>query len=123
MAKRLWAAGRDGNKIPLSMVYHKETKLNKNTPLLQYGYGSYGVTIDPSFSSTRLSLLDRGFIYVIAHVRGSAYLGREWYDSGKMLNKKNTCTDFIGVSKFLIEEGYTSSDNVYARGGCAAGLL
>ncbi|HLS12182.1 MAG TPA: S9 family peptidase [Flavobacteriaceae bacterium] len=123
IAKRLWATARDGKKIPLSMVYHKETKLNKNTPLLQYGYGSYGVTIDPSFSSIRLSLLDRGFIYVIAHVRGSEYLGREWYDSGKMLNKKNTFTDFIDVSKFLIEEGYTSSDNLYAMGGSAGGLL
>lgn len=123
IAKRLWATARDGKKIPLSMVYHKETKLNKNTPLLQYGYGSYGVTIDPSFSSIRLSLLDRGFVYVIAHVRGSEYLGREWYDNGKMLNKKNTFTDFIDVSKFLIEEGYTSSDNLYAMGGSAGGLL
>ena len=75
------------------MVYHKDTRINKDTPLLQYGYGSYGVTIDPSFSSIRLSLLDRGFVYVIAHVRGSEYLGREWYEGGKMLNKKNTFTD------------------------------
>src|SRR5690625_1744104 len=122
-AKRLWATARDGKKIPLSMVYRKDTEINENTPLLQYGYGSYGVTIDPSFSNIRLSLLDRGFIYVIAHVRGSEYLGREWYDSGKMLNKKNTFTDFIDVSKFLIEEGYTSSDNLYAMGGSAGGLL
>src|SRR5699024_11308929 len=92
-------------------------------PLLQYGYGSYGVTIDPSFSSIRLSLLDRGFVYVIAHVRGSEYLGREWYDNGKMLNKKNTFTDFIDVSKFLIEKVYTSSDNLYAMGVSAGGLL
>ena len=123
IAKRLWATARDGKKIPLSMVYHKNTKINKNTPLLQYGYGSYGVTIDPTFSNIRLSLLDRGFIYVIAHVRGSEYLGREWYEDGKMLNKKNTFTDFIDVSKFLIEEEYTSSNNLYAMGGSAGGLL
>src|SRR5690554_344066 len=122
-SERLWATARDGKKIPLSMVYHKDTKINKNTPLLQYGYGSYGVTIDPSFSSIRLSLLDRGFVYVIAHVRGSEYLGREWYEDGKMLNKKNTFTDFIDVSKFLIEDGYTSSEHLYAMGGSAGGLL
>lgn len=123
ISERLWATARDGKRIPLSMVYHKDTKINKNTPLLQYGYGSYGVTIDPSFSSIRLSLLDRGFIYVIAHVRGSEYLGREWYEEGKMLNKKNTFTDFIDVSKYLIEEGYTSSEHLYAMGGSAGGLL
>lgn len=122
-SKRLWATARDGKKIPLSMVYHKDTKINKDTPLLQYGYGSYGVTIDPSFSSIRLSLLDRGFVYVIAHVRGSEYLGREWYEDGKMLNKKNTFTDFIDVSKYLIEESYTSSEHLYAMGGSAGGLL
>lgn len=123
ISQRLWATAQDGKKIPLSMVYHKDTKINENTPLLQYGYGSYGVTIDPSFSSIRLSLLDRGFVYVIAHIRGSEYLGRDWYEDGKMLNKKNTFTDFIDVSKFLIEEGYTSKDHLYAMGGSAGGLL
>lgn len=123
ISERLWATARDGKRIPLSMVYHKDTRINKDTPLLQYGYGSYGVTIDPSFSSIRLSLLDRGFVYVIAHVRGSEYLGREWYEGGKMLNKKNTFTDFIDVSKYLIEEGYTSSEHLYAMGGSAGGLL
>lgn len=123
VSHRLWAPARDGKKIPLSMVYHKNTKLNKDTPLLQYGYGSYGVTVDPSFSSIRLSLLDRGFVYVIAHIRGSEYLGREWYEDGKMLNKKNTFTDFIDVSKYLIDEGYTSSEHLYAMGGSAGGLL
>lgn len=122
-SKRLWATARDGKEIPLSMVYRKDTEINQNTPLLQYGYGSYGVTIDPSFSNIRLSLLDRGFIYVIAHVRGSEYLGREWYEDGRMLNKKNTFTDFIDVSKYLIEEGYTSSEHLYAMGGSAGGLL
>lgn len=122
-SERLWATAKDGKNIPLSMVYHKDTKINKNTPLLQYAYGSYGVTIDPSFSSIRLSLLDRGFVYVIAHIRGSEYLGRDWYEDGKMLNKKNTFTDFIDVSKFLIEEGYTSSEHLYAMGGSAGGLL
>lgn len=123
ISQRLWATAKDGKKIPLSMVYHKDTKINKNTPLLQYGYGSYGVTIDPSFSSIRLSLLDRGFVYVIAHIRGSEYLGRDWYEDGKMLNKKNTFTDFIDVSKFLIEQEYTSSEHLYAMGGSAGGLL
>jgi len=123
ISERLWATARDGKRIPLSMVYHKDTRINKDTPLLQYGYGSYGVTIDPSFSSIRLSLLDRGFVYVIAHVRGSEYLGREWYEGGKMLNKKNTFTDFIDVSKYLIEGGYTSSEHLYAMGGSAGGLL
>lgn len=123
ISKRLWATARDGKKIPLSVVYHKDTPISPQTPLLQYGYGSYGVTIDPSFSSIRLSLLDRGFIYVIAHIRGSEYLGRDWYEDGKMLNKKNTFTDFIDVSKFLIDEGYTSSNHLYAMGGSAGGLL
>lgn len=123
ISKRLWATAADGEKIPLSMVYHKDTKLSKDTPLLQYGYGSYGVTIDPTFSNIRLSLLDRGFVYVIAHIRGSEYLGRDWYETGKMLHKKNTFSDFIDVSKFLIAEGYTSSKHLYAMGGSAGGLL
>lgn len=123
ISERLWAPARDGKKIPISVVYHKNTKINSQTPLLQYGYGSYGVTIDPSFSTIRLSLLDRGFVYAIAHIRGSEYLGREWYEDGKMLNKKNTFTDFIDVSKFLIEQEYTSSSHLYAMGGSAGGLL
>jgi oligopeptidase B len=97
--------------------------LDGNSPLLQYAYGSYGATIDPNFSSARLSLLDRGFIYAIAHVRGGEYLGRPWYENGKLLNKKNTFTDFIDCSKFLIEQKYTSSDHLYAWGGSAGGLL
>jgi oligopeptidase B len=122
-SKRLWAPAADGTKIPVSMVYRKGTPLDGTAPLLQYGYGSYGATIDPYFSTTRLSLLDRGFIYAIAHVRGGEYLGRQWYEDGKLLKKKNTFTDFIDVSKFLIAENYTSADHLYASGGSAGGLL
>ncbi|WP_432410302.1 S9 family peptidase [Rasiella sp. SM2506] len=121
--KRVWATAADGTKIPVSMIYKKGTKMDGSNPLLQYGYGSYGATIDPYFSSVRLSLLDRGFIYAIAHVRGGQYLGRQWYETGKLLTKKNTFTDFIDVSKFLIAEGYTSSEHLYASGGSAGGLL
>jgi oligopeptidase B len=122
-SERLWATAKDGTKIPMSVVYHKETKLTKNTPLLLYGYGSYGHTLDAGFSTTRLSLLDRGFVFAIAHVRGSEYLGRNWYDNGKLLHKMNTFTDFIDCAKFLIEINYTSSKHLYAYGGSAGGLL
>ncbi|MCL7753137.1 S9 family peptidase [Polaribacter sp. Z022] len=122
-SKRVWATARDGKKVAISLVYHKETKLNKNTPILQYAYGSYGYTIPDSFSSTRLSLLDRGFVYALAHIRGSEYLGREWYEDGKMLNKKNTFNDFIDCSHFLIDNNFTSPKHLYAMGGSAGGLL
>ena len=121
--ERLWATAKDGKKIPLSVIYRKDLKKDKNNPLLIYGYGSYGATIDPYFSTVRLSLLDRGFIYVIAHVRGGEYMGREWYEDGKLLNKKNTFTDFIDASKYLIAQGYTSKEHLYASGGSAGGLL
>ncbi|SNS19862.1 S9 family peptidase [Dokdonia pacifica] len=121
--ERIWATARDGVKVPVSIIYHKDTKKNGKAPLLQYAYGSYGSTIDPSFSSIRLSLLDRGFIYAIAHVRGGEYLGRQWYEDGKLLKKKNTFTDFIDVSKHLIENEYTSEKHLYASGGSAGGLL
>ena len=120
---RLWATAEDGVKIPISIVHHKETELNSNTPILLYAYGSYGSTIDPNFSTTRLSLLNRGFAFAIAHIRGGEYMGRNWYDDGKLFNKKNTFYDFINCSKFLIEEGMTSSDHLYAYGGSAGGLL
>ena len=123
LSKRVWATARDGKKVAISLVYHKDTELNENTPLLQYAYGSYGYTIPDSFSTTRLSLLDRGFVYALAHIRGSQYLGREWYEDGKMFNKKNTFTDFIDCSKFLIENKYTSAKHLYAMGGSAGGLL
>ncbi|NLP57929.1 S9 family peptidase [Lutibacter sp. B1] len=122
-SKRLWATAKDGQKIPISLVYHKSTELTKNTPLLLYGYGSYGHTIDAGFSSTRLSLLDRGFIFAIAHIRGSEYLGRQWYDNGRLLHKINTFTDFIDCAKFLIEKKITSKKHLYAMGGSAGGLL
>ena len=121
--KRLWANARDGTAIPLSIVYKHGYEKGGGSPLLLYGYGSYGNTVDPSFSSVRLSLLDRGFAYAIAHIRGSEMLGRQWYLDGKLLKKKNTFYDFIDVAKFLIEEGYTSSDHLYAMGGSAGGLL
>ena len=120
---RIWATARDGKKVAISLVYHKDTELNKNTPLLQYAYGSYGYTISDGFSSTRLSLLDRGFVYAVAHIRGGQYLGREWYNDGKMMNKKNTFFDFIDCSKYLINNKYTSAKHLYAMGGSAGGLL
>ncbi|MBT8312963.1 MAG: S9 family peptidase [Maribacter sp.] len=122
-SERIWATARDGVKVPMSIVYHKDTKIDSNTPVLQYAYGSYGATIDPYFSSTRLSLLDRGFVYAIAHIRGGQYLGRQWYEDGKLLKKKNTFTDFIDCSKHLIEKNYTSAEHLYAMGGSAGGLL
>ncbi len=123
LEKRVWAIARDGVKVPMSIVYHKDTKLDGNAPLLQYAYGSYGATIDPYFSIVRLSLLDRGFVFVLAHIRGGQYMGRPWYEDGKLLKKKNTFTDFVDCSKFLIENNYTSADHLYAMGGSAGGLL
>ena len=122
-SERLWSTAKDGTKVAISLVYHKNTKISKNTPLLLYGYGSYGHTIDAGFSSTRLSLLDRGFVFAIAHVRGSEYLGRNWYENGKLLNKLNTFYDFIDCAEFLIEKNYTSPKHLYASGGSAGGLL
>jgi oligopeptidase B len=122
-SERIWAEARDGSKIPMSVVYKKGIKRDGRNPVLQYAYGSYGSTVDPYFSSIRLSLLNRGFVFVIAHVRGGEYLGRSWYDSGKLLHKKNTFTDFIDCSIHLIKERYTSSKHLYAMGGSAGGLL
>ncbi|MCK5781242.1 MAG: S9 family peptidase [Flavobacteriales bacterium] len=122
-SERLWATADDGTKVPVTMVYKKGMKKDGKSPLLLYAYGSYGHTIDPYFSSIRLSLLDRGFTYAIAHIRGGQYLGRPWYEDGKMLNKKNTFTDFVNVGEFLINEKYTSSKHLYAMGGSAGGLL
>ena len=123
ISERIWATARDGKQVPISLVYHKDTQKSENTPLLLYGYGSYGHTVDASFSSVRLTLLDRGYIYAIAHIRGGEYLGREWYEDGKMLQKKNTFFDFIDAAKYLISENYTSSKHLYAMGGSAGGLL
>ena len=123
VTERIWADSQDGNRIPISLIYKKGIKRDGSNPLLIYGYGSYGNTIDPSFSISRLSLLDRGFIYAISHVRGSEYLGRDWYENGKLLNKKNSFNDFVDSTKFLISEGYTSPEHCYAYGGSAGGLL
>ena len=122
-SRRIWATARDGKKIPISLVYKNNVKLDSSNPLLLYAYGSYGSTVDPYFSSIRLSLLNRGFIFAIAHVRGGEYLGREWYENGKLIFKKNTFNDFIDCSQFLIDEKYTSSEHLYASGGSAGGLL
>ena len=122
-SERVWATASDGKKIPISIVYRKGIKKDGKNPLLIYGYGSYGSTIDPYFSSVRLSLLDRGFIFAIAHVRGGEYLGRQWYEDGKLLNKTNTFTDFVAASRYLVNQGYTSPKHLYASGGSAGGLL
>ena len=122
-SERIYAPARDGNKIPISMVYRKDMKKDSSQNLLLYAYGSYGSTRDPYFTSTRLSLLDRGFIYAIAHVRGGQIYGRQSYDDGKMLNKKNTFNDFIDAGKDLIQRKYTDSDHLFAEGGSAGGLL
>jgi oligopeptidase B len=121
--ERVWATATDGTKVPISMVYRKGIKKDGKNPFLLYAYGSYGATMDPYFSSTRLSLLDRGFIYAIAHIRGGEDLGREWYENGKLLKKINTFTDFIDCSKFVIAQKYTSREHLYAEGGSAGGLL
>ena len=121
--ERIWAVAIDGTKIPISLVYHKKIQKKGTNPLLLYAYGSYGYSMDASFSSTRLSLLDRGFIFAIAHVRGGEDLGRNWYEGGKLLTKKNTFTDFVACSQFLIDEKYTSNKHLYAEGGSAGGLL
>ncbi|WP_353165352.1 S9 family peptidase [Empedobacter brevis] len=123
ISERIWAEARDGKMVPISLVRRKDTPLSANTPLLLYAYGSYGYTIEPYFSSVRLSLLDRGFIYAIAHIRGGQYLGREWYEEGKMLEKKNTFFDYIDAAKYLVQQNYTSSKHLYAMGGSAGGLL
>lgn len=121
--ERIWATAKDGTKIPVSMVYRKGIKKDGSNPALLYAYGSYGITMDAYFSSSRLSLLDRGFIYAIAHVRGGEDMGRKWYEEGKLLKKINTFTDYIDCSKFLIEQKYTSPAHLYAEGGSAGGLL
>lgn len=121
--ERLWATAEDGQKVPISVIYRKGIKKDGSNPLLIYGYGSYGATIDPYFSTVRLSLLDRGFIFAIAHIRGGEYMGRTWYEDGKLLTKKNTFTDFVAASKYMVEQGYTSPEHLYASGGSAGGLL
>lgn len=123
-SERIFITARDGVEVPASLVYRSDKfKKDGTNPLLQYGYGAYGITIDPNFSSQTLSLLDRGFVYVIAHVRGSEMLGRHWYDSGKMSYKQNTFNDFIDVTKALVSQGYCAKNKIFASGGSAGGLL
>lgn len=121
-SKRVWATANDGTKIPISLIYKKGIDLSK-APLLLYGYGSYGVTIPASFSATRISLLNRGFVYAIAHIRGEKYLGENWYENGKFQKKRNTFTDFINAAEFLGNHGYCDASKIYAQGGSAGGLL
>lgn len=122
-SERLWITAADGVKVPVSLVYRKDLFKEGKNPLLVYGYGAYGYGIDPSFSSSRLSLLDRGFVYAIAHIRGGGDLGKKWYLQGKTINKINSFTDFIEVTKGLIAQGYGQPGHVYAMGGSAGGLL
>ena len=122
-ARRIYATADDGKKIPMSIVYRKGTELDGTNPTLLYGYGSYGHTMDPGFRSYRLSLLDRGYVYAIAHIRGSQVYGRPWYEDGKLLKKMNTFTDFNDCAEQLIKDKYTSADHLYAMGGSAGGLL
>ena len=123
VTERLYAPARDGARVPISLVYRKGIRREGGNPLVLYGYGSYGASIDASFDSPRLSLIDRGFIYAIAHIRGGQELGRAWYEDGKLLNKRNTFTDFIDAAEYLVEQGFTSPDRLFARGGSAGGLL
>lgn len=123
VSERIWATAEDGTQIPMTLVHRKGLKMDGTNPVLQYAYGSYGSTIDPYFSTVRLSLLDRGFIFVLAHVRGGEYLGRQWYEDGKLLKKKNTFTDFIDCSLHLIAQKFTKPEHLYASGGSAGGLL
>ena len=119
----LWAPARDGETVPVAVVYRKGYRRDGTAPLLQYGYGSYGASTDPVFGSAVLALLDRGFVYAIAQVRGGQELGRRWYDSGRLLNKKNSFNDFVDVTRFLVKQGYVDPKRVFARGGSAGGLL
>lgn len=123
VSKRIHATARDGVRIPISLVYHKDTPVDGTSPCILYGYGSYGASMDPSFNHTRLSLLDRGFVYAIGHIRGGEELGRSWYEDGKLLKKINTFNDFIDCGKYLIAEKYSAPDQLYGFGGSAGGLL
>lgn len=123
VTERLYATADDGTRIPISIVYRKGLEKNGNNPLLVYGYGSYGASMSPFFSSNRLSLLDRGFVYAIAHIRGGQEMGRYWYEEGRLFNKINTFTDFIVCTEYLHAEGYSNPENTFAQGGSAGGLL
>jgi oligopeptidase B len=121
--RRLWAAARDGTQVPISILHAKDMPLDGSAPLYLYGYGSYGLVMESDFGSARLSLVDRGFIFAVAHIRGGMEMGWDWYEKGKLLHKKNTFTDFIDCAEYLIGEGYTSLGKVVAVGGSAGGML
>lgn len=123
VTERVYATAPDGVQVPISLVYRKELQMDGSNPLLLYGYGSYGNSIDAGFSSVRLSLLDRGFVYAIAHIRGGQEMGRQWYDEGKLMKKMNTFTDFIAAGEYLAQSGYADPERLYAMGGSAGGLL
>lgn len=123
ITERIWAVAADGARVPISLIYQKGIEKNGGNPTLLYGYGSYGITMDPMFSSYRLSLINRGFVYAVAHIRGGQDLGRAWYENGKMLYKKNTFTDFVACAEHLIAENYTAPGHLFAMGGSAGGLL
>jgi oligopeptidase B len=123
VTERVWAPARDGTEVPVSLVYRRGFKQDGTAAMLQYGYGSYGYSTDPVWSPTIPSLLDRGMVYAIAHIRGGQEMGRAWYDAGKLLNKKNTFTDFIDVTRYLVAQGYAAKNRVAAQGGSAGGLL
>ncbi|HEX8307771.1 MAG TPA: S9 family peptidase [Allosphingosinicella sp.] len=123
VTERVWATARDGARIPVSLVYRKGFRKDGKAAMLQYAYGSYGISSDPAWSPTVASLLDRGMVYAIAHIRGGQEMGRAWYDEGHLLNKKNSFTDFIDVTRYLVAQGYAAKDRVAAQGGSAGGLL
>ncbi|MFN3711067.1 MAG: prolyl oligopeptidase family serine peptidase, partial [Alishewanella aestuarii] len=123
VTERVWATAQDGTRIPVSLLYRKGFKRDGSAPLYQYAYGSYGMSMDPWFRASVLSLVDRGFVYAIAHIRGGQEMGRHWYEQGKLLNKINTFTDFIAVTDHLVAEKYAAKDKVIGMGGSAGGLL
>jgi oligopeptidase B len=122
-SQRVWVTARDGTRVPMSLVYRKGVKMDGSAPLLLYGYGSYGASMTPSFSSSRLSLLDRGVIYALAYIRGGGELGEEWRQQGRMMQKMNTFNDFIDCADFLVKNRFTSSNRLVIQGGSAGGLL
>ncbi len=123
VTRRLWAPASDGARVPISVLYRKGLREGTPHPMLLYSYGSYGSSTDPDFDVRVLPLVDRGYVFAIAHIRGGQEMGRAWYDAGKMLKKKNTFTDFIAAAEYLEKEGWTSADRIAIRGGSAGGLL
>src|SRR5690606_29716318 len=123
ITRRVFAPAQDGEMVPVSLLYHKDTKLDGSAPCLLYGYGSYGISIPASFSTSRLSMVDRGFVYAIAHIRGGKDKGFAWYENGKRENKSNTFNDFISAARYLVREGFTTPNQIVAHGGSAGGML